>query len=940
MIVLRALLKYVLIVLSVFQLNAQDIVVVNSNASFICRSEQPNADGIVNIRLYSSHQACKYQKITIHDKQLSVIDKLVLSDNGALLLVEGNTFKYVYNLRNGDLISKYPADKIIGLGKNNNRYIVSGEKYLTLYNVYGQEVRDHKAPVKGGISEITYLPGDKGFYVKTINNHYYLFRKDKGSYARRTYASQHVINPFSKTITLCNQQGGSPVITQVEMPSMRKIKTILGSRMLKVYEREVNKDRERTDKLKYRFLKHQIFPSTEGRYISYITQTKDQNWHILVQETSTEKINLDLIIENQENTPGLSWLNDSMFVFYDDPMKRTMVIVPDKRLAPGFNYYPKLKDDDKRISEKRFSKKAQVSPNQRYAIYQTKIKGDPALVMTTGAITQNRILAQNVEFIGYDESSRIALVKREDRVGIIRLSDIEMTLDEDNIALQFLSDTCNFDPEDILGEAEAPMAYSYPRFERQHHISTMHDTTEVNLVLQTITHHDSTVNIDFQILDNTGNYYWGASAEQFKQIWCNTALQFGNDLPEQLQSFTISEMNEDIPLKLAISVVLDHSGSMGMDRILALEQGLKKFFDAKAHEDGISIVKYDFDADAQGPLSTDPDKLKSNLDRRSYDRYGGGTALLDGVKLGIEEVQEEAEFNERIVIVITDGNENSSKINKNRVILDALEQGVKIYTIGFGDFVSDFYLKSIAYNTKGNYYRIYESNELGWIYNDIYQKIKHYYRITFTTKKKGTHKLMMQICPEKGKSNPALAYFDNYELDLSKIDPDSDQGFDLPFDNISRDSVEHIFNNIEPRTNFEGITSTPIDIRNPVANEYISEEQKAFDKLVLPKFEFVFDETTITNDPKKEISMVLAFMTKYPETIIEVVGHTDNEGKSDYNQLLSENRAMKVVELLVAKGAQSDRLIPIGKGDTEPLDSNDSESGRQHNRRVEFILVD
>lgn len=399
-------------------------------------------------------------------------------------------------------------------------------------------------------------------------------------------------------------------------------------------------------------------------------------------------------------------------------------------------------------------------------------------------------------------------------------------------------------------------------------------------------------------------------------------------------------MNEDIPLKLAISVVLDHSGSMGMDRILALEQGLKKFFDAKAHEDGISIVKYDFDADAQGPLSTDADKLKSNLDRRSYDRYGGGTALLDGVKLGIEEVQEEAEFDERIVIVITDGNENSSKINKNRVILDAIEQGVKIYTIGFGDFVSDFYLKSIAYNTKGNYYRIYESNELGWIYNDIYQKIKHYYRITFTTKKKGTHKLMMQICPEKGKSNPALAYFDNYELDLSKIDPDSDQGFELPFDKISSDSVDHVFSELSPRTNFEGITSTPIDIKHPVDIDYVSDEQKAFNKLILPKFEFVFDETTITNDPKMEISMVLAFMEKYPETLIEVIGHTDNEGKRDYNQLLSENRAKKVVELLIAQGAQADRLIPIGKGDTEPLDSNDSESGRQHNRRVEFVLVD
>lgn len=73
---------------------------------------------------------------------------------------------------------------------------------------------------------------------------------------------------------------------------------------------------------------------------------------------------------------------------------------------------------------------------------------------------------------------------------------------------------------------------------------------------------------------------------------------------------------------------------------------------------------------------------------------------------------------------------------------------------------------------------------------------------------------------------------------------------------------------------------------------------------------------------------------------IRIEGHTDDTGREDYNQKLSEARAQAVMEYLVAKGIAEDRLDAQGYGFTRPLAANDTEEGRAKNRRVEFVIVD
>jgi len=79
-------------------------------------------------------------------------------------------------------------------------------------------------------------------------------------------------------------------------------------------------------------------------------------------------------------------------------------------------------------------------------------------------------------------------------------------------------------------------------------------------------------------------------------------------------------------------------------------------------------------------------------------------------------------------------------------------------------------------------------------------------------------------------------------------------------------------------------------------------------------------------------------MVRYGKTTLTIVGHTDDVGTSAYNQSLSERRALSVAEYLESKRVDSMRLATAGKGETQPRSSNNTESGRAENRRVEIYV--
>ena len=87
-----------------------------------------------------------------------------------------------------------------------------------------------------------------------------------------------------------------------------------------------------------------------------------------------------------------------------------------------------------------------------------------------------------------------------------------------------------------------------------------------------------------------------------------------------------------------------------------------------------------------------------------------------------------------------------------------------------------------------------------------------------------------------------------------------------------------------------------------------------------------------------EFDRIAQVMVQYPQTQIVVEGHTDSRGSEAFNQRLSEQRAEAVKSQLIERGVASSRIQTIGYGKTRPIATNETEAGRQLNRRVEIKI--
>jgi len=87
------------------------------------------------------------------------------------------------------------------------------------------------------------------------------------------------------------------------------------------------------------------------------------------------------------------------------------------------------------------------------------------------------------------------------------------------------------------------------------------------------------------------------------------------------------------------------------------------------------------------------------------------------------------------------------------------------------------------------------------------------------------------------------------------------------------------------------------------------------------------------------LNSVSLVVNEYNQTVIEVAGHTDSTGSDEYNQELSERRASAVAAYLGTRSVRADRMITVGMGEARPVATNDTDAGRQLNRRVELTLV-
>lgn len=109
--------------------------------------------------------------------------------------------------------------------------------------------------------------------------------------------------------------------------------------------------------------------------------------------------------------------------------------------------------------------------------------------------------------------------------------------------------------------------------------------------------------------------------------------------------------------------------------------------------------------------------------------------------------------------------------------------------------------------------------------------------------------------------------------------------------------------------------------------------------IVLQNLFFATNETTILPESEMGLQDLYDLLNENPEIRIRITGHTDNVGSDEANLKLSEGRAYSVRQAMIDRGIDANRIEAEGKGESEPIATNDTEEGRQQNRRVEFVIL-
>ncbi|MFN7707335.1 MAG: OmpA family protein [Sphingobacteriia bacterium] len=124
-----------------------------------------------------------------------------------------------------------------------------------------------------------------------------------------------------------------------------------------------------------------------------------------------------------------------------------------------------------------------------------------------------------------------------------------------------------------------------------------------------------------------------------------------------------------------------------------------------------------------------------------------------------------------------------------------------------------------------------------------------------------------------------------------------------------------------------------------VVQDLYLEKIRSGKRIVLRNIFFEVNQATLTPESVAELERLLRTLGENARLRVRINGHTDDQGPEDYNLKLSEERAKAVVAWLVANGVATERLAYRGYGEAQPVAENDTEAGRQQNRRTEFEVI-
>lgn len=340
-------------------------------------------------------------------------------------------------------------------------------------------------------------------------------------------------------------------------------------------------------------------------------------------------------------------------------------------------------------------------------------------------------------------------------------------------------------------------------------------------------------------------------------------------------------------VKRHYSFVLDHSGSMGDYRASELQESVFQAIQANALRDPKALTTYSLQKfDGEGNIrhlatSSEVNRLKQVLvPQIGLAGFGNSTAIKDALYEAIQKLAQDSSSAAKIIILFTDGESNTDQIplELSEVIRLAIDNNINVIPVGFGEYVNEEYLNTIAIFAGGEFYHIYHEDEFALLFDNMLLDIGLNYELEFS---------------------PCM-FGDEVEIELS-------------FKGLGTPLKASTFFSTPAR---EGYT-IDLDI---LFSEASADLEHAEDL--------------------DELEQLRLLMQYKPEIKILIEGHTDKVGNEKYNLDLSLRRANAVKSYLVDRGIDSKRMETKGYGWSQPAYPYlGTEKENPLNRRIEVKIA-
>lgn len=406
-----------------------------------------------------------------------------------------------------------------------------------------------------------------------------------------------------------------------------------------------------------------------------------------------------------------------------------------------------------------------------------------------------------------------------------------------------------------------------------------------NITSVNANYYPDSIIIHATVNDNSGGFIAGlappylAENKNVHDYW-KFILDSCKGKTHKITNFTVEEIRETTSPKYSICYVLDHSGSMGHERCLALQQSVRYSMSKVKDDDFLSAITFT-GVPTVKVRPTDDKNIFIEQFKLVGCRRGGSNDIVLALDSAAELLKTIPDEYQRIIILFTDGED--AMRGYNNVAKKLRQNNIKVFPIGYGRI--DFrVMERIAKDTDGKMFYLRRITDFAKAFQYIYHTLTNYYKITYKP----------PVCED--------LHYVTVNLSLSEIGFDSIESFGEYDKSVFTDFVE-------------------------------------VGTVALMDIEFEFGSSTVSKESLKLLEDIAQQLKRHPDIKLEISGHTDDIGGDDFNMRLSLERAKSVKNELVKMGINSRRLTVKGYGKTKPIMPNDSDENRKRNRRTEFTVV-